>query len=160
MPIVLRSQVRSNLRALGRKFQKLNKEALLDLGDFWHREIAAGHFFRSAKNTYHYQRRKRATDFIKKRMGWNPGVDLMRKGRSKRELLSGRRIKATATRGTVRMKVPVYWSKSSEKGGRPHKADEVIRVSDRDRKLMSGRLDRMLEYFIDREKKRLAAETL
>lgn len=134
MPIVLESEMRSTLRGLGRSMQRLNKEALLKTGEWWHSQIFPKHFLASAKTTYRYQRRKPSTKAIKTEQGKDPGLDLVQTGQSKRFMAVDPRFRATSTRGRVIMDAPAYWKGVDP--GEPNKADEATAINDADRRRM------------------------
>lgn len=143
MVIQLKSVVLSKLPGLRRELTAIKKIAFQDLGEHWHRELLPEHFTVSAKSEFQHTTRNQ--EYIKSRMrfGVSGGnTDLVFRGKSRRFLMHGPRIKSTGTGVTIRMDAPVYFRSPKHKSpGHPDKADEVTRVSLKHRFLVSRRLE-------------------
>lgn len=104
---------RSGIRGLGRKFPRIQKEAMRSMAEKWVRDYLPGHFTPGNRNRYRFERRNPLyTRKIKPAKGTGQGkyVELLLSGRSRRAIVYLARITATQDRATVLMSPPGYFT--------------------------------------------------
>ena len=140
MVIQLESVVLSKISGLGRAMPKIRRQSFQLIAAFWLRDIFKKHFRPSAHQEYQHQARDE--DYLKRKrfigVGQGKRDDLVLSGRSRRFMSHSPRIKATSTGVTIRMDAPLYFRRRIS--GQPDKVAEVLRVSEKDRVLISRKL--------------------
>jgi hypothetical protein len=139
---------RSFLRGIGRKVGRIQKESLLAVAEFWHKNLLPRHFTPGNRARYRLApRSKFYLEKIKPRAGRGQGkfVDLELRGQSRRFMLTFATFTGSKDRITIRMKPPRYFanpfigSYTDPKTGKtkritrqPNKPDEVTRTNEED----------------------------
>ena len=131
---------------------RIRRLVFQDLGEYWHQELLPDHFRPAARIEFQHMRRDE--DWLKSKRLFGRGQgkrdDLVFQGKSRRFLTHAPRIKATGTGVTIRMDSPVYFRNPKHKTpGHPDLPDEVTRVSQRHRFLMSRRLEAKTKRFVE-----------
>ncbi len=153
MVIQLKSVVLSKLPRLRKDMTRIRRLVFQDIGEYWHRELLPDHFRPSARSEFQHMPRDEDWLKTKRIIGRGQGKrdDLVFRGKSRRFLTHGPRIKATGTGVTVRLDSPIYFRNPKHKTpGHPDKSEEVTRVSRRHRFLMSRRMEAKTKRFVDR----------
>lgn len=140
MVIQLESVVLSKVSGLGRAMPKIRRQSFQIIAAFWVHDIFKKHFRPSARQEYQHQPRDEKYLRRKRFIGVGQGKrdDLVLSGMSRRFMSHGVKIKATSTGVTVRMNAPLYFRRRFP--GQPDMVAEVLRVSERDRFLISRKL--------------------
>ena len=122
---------------LKRGMGPIMKRTLVDAGRFWHRLILRIHFSSRARTLYSHRKRTRHWMAAKKRITRMVyPIDNLLTGKTKRLVSHAPSITGTSRMVRVRMTAPSYIKK--------WQADEITRVSTRDRARIVARVERNL----------------
>ena len=130
------------------------KDALRDLGRWWHEKILPGHFTTAAETLYHYQPRSARYSRSKaRRFGHrNP---LVFRGDLKRMVSRMARISSTSKGVTVRLSGPRYLYQYRKSYAQPDKGAELTATSAGEVETMARTLDEILTRRIQNDPGRL-----
>lgn len=165
MWFVLNTEVvdRSGLRGLGRRWGAIQRNALRDTAEHYHRRLFPRHFTPGNTSRYgHTPRSRFYRQVIKPFQGAGQGkfVDLQLKGTSRRAMVHLAKITATKNRATITMRPPNYFTNPfvgvlRGRGGKlkqirrqPDKVAEVTRFNDQDRNDLQRYLERRLQTLL------------
>lgn len=153
MVIQLEGKIFSRVPKLRKTMTRFRKLAMQDLGEYWVRELLPDHFKPSARSEFQHEARDEAWLKAKRLFGLGQGkfVDNVLTGKSRRFLMHGPIIKATSRGVSVRLTGPLYFKNPRHKTpGHPDKPDEITRVSERHRFLLSRRFGAKMNRFVER----------
>lgn len=158
----LRIRDRARIRGLGRRMRGFYKQVLIDVAWFWHRHILRKHFTSGARAEYGYKPRTPRYVKWKRKHGVGQGkfIDLWLSGASRRQLMSGATVSATAGKAKLTMRAPWYFrnpngqiqnrrNKKFSSKVQPNKPREVTAMSARDKQSMRRYASARLRFFMN-----------
>jgi len=164
--IILGVQIADNsgLKGMRGKIGGIQKQALHETAQLWHRTVLAGHFAPGAAAGYGYKPRSRFyLSIIKPFQGQGQGkfILLILKGMARRWLQNFVTITGTKDRQTIRMKAPGYFTRpfigsfTDKKSGKtkritnqPDKPAELVKIGSGDKQILRDFMqDRIIQLF-------------